>query len=253
MKTKGHPERTSRQPHAGSRGHTRPRSGLHNSPYLQTQRRQIDQCFGGAPVQAKPSSAPLTPSAGVVQRDIRLKGLKLGQAVGWWANRYIDVRGEVHSFATLRWAFKKIEDAPEESTDCYEAESEVFDRAEQFIEGNKERAISPIWRETSPTKVWFELNFHIEECDPLPSMELLRTYASNWDNNGGFGGEYWATNKEGDQKWVIHVHRGPNGGLKSARIKAWSTRGEGHNGVTMFKFDHLAKIGIPNVDNRRIE
>jgi hypothetical protein len=66
------------------------------------------------------------------------------------------------------------------------------------------------------------------------------------------GAEYEPSDAENNSaKWVIHVHRGPNGGLKWARVKPWEKRklrGFESGGATVMKLSNLEALGIKMVD-----
>jgi hypothetical protein len=81
------------------------------------------------------------------------------------------------------------------------------------------------------------------------AFNLKRTYNSSYDGEHGIGGEYVPNNTDG--YWVVHVHRGPNGGLKVGSIKAWNDRFIlGHS--QKLTVDKLTAAGIPQVDATRL-
>ena len=78
---------------------------------------------------------------------------------------------------------------------------------------------------------------------------LYRTYNSSYDGENGIGGEYLPNNTT--DHWVVHVHRGPNGGLKVGSIKTWDDRFIlGHS--QKLAVDKLTAAGIPQVDATRL-
>jgi hypothetical protein len=79
-------------------------------------------------------------------------------------------------------------------------------------------------------------------------FSLNRTYNSTYDGEHGIGGEYLPNNTT--DHWVVHVHRGPNGGLKVGSIKTWADRFLlGHS--QKLTVDKLTAAGIPAVDATR--
>jgi hypothetical protein len=79
------------------------------------------------------------------------------------------------------------------------------------------------------------------------SMKLAATYKSSFDKRG-FGSEYWATNTA---NWVLHTHRGANGGLKAGKIKNWTERFSKGKGGSL-TVDKLLKFpGVKQVDSQR--
>jgi hypothetical protein len=79
-------------------------------------------------------------------------------------------------------------------------------------------------------------------------FSLHRTYNSNYDGEHGIGGEYLPNGTTGH--WVVHVHRGPNGGLKVGSIKTWEDRyAVGHS--QKLTVEKLTAAGIPEVDTTR--
>lgn len=222
---------------------------IHSSPYIAAQRTQIRSAFGAA---TRLQGGPEESGHPVIQRFVKVKDDKESHAPFWWAMQYEGKRGKKYEFARVRQAFITIDASPNEAMDFYDTAEALFDRVEELAEASKDRSVQPVWRESSPSKVMMELEYYFGELKDLPEMELIRTYQSNWDKNGGFGGEYRTVNERAEN-WVIHVHRGKNGGLKSAKVKSWATRGVGHNGSTLFKFENLAKIGVPTIDNTQID
>jgi hypothetical protein len=93
------------------------------------------------------------------------------------------------------------------------------------------------------------LQFHTLQMQPKGvGFTLSRTYNSTYDGERGIGGEYLPNNTAG--RWVVHVHRGPNGGLKVGSIKTWADRFLlGHS--QKLTADKLTAAGIPAVDATR--
>jgi hypothetical protein len=94
------------------------------------------------------------------------------------------------------------------------------------------------------------LQFHTGQIQSKVAGFTLRdTYNSSYDGEHGIGGEYWPNNTSGH--WVVHVHRGPMGGLKVGSIKTWADRGvRGHS--QKLTVDKLTAAGILMVDPTRL-
>jgi hypothetical protein len=80
------------------------------------------------------------------------------------------------------------------------------------------------------------------------NMDFHHTYSSRYEGENGIGAEYWPNGRS--NTWVVHVQRGPNGGLKVGSVKEWSERGLlGHS--QKLTVDQLTNAGVAAVDNRR--
>lgn len=77
------------------------------------------------------------------------------------------------------------------------------------------------------------------------SLDLNRTYQSNYEGENGIGGEY--VPNATINAWVVHVHRGPNGGLKAASTKTWLNRFAGMSSHKLTK-EKAISAGIPDTD-----
>jgi len=186
----------------------------------------------------------------VLQRKITvLTGEDYGGdlAAASWATKYVEKHPSA-DWGKARSAFTLISSNDEVFND----RAELFTRAAEVMEAQKERAQLPLSTEANVSRVAIEIDYYFEnlrKSAQVPKMTLAKTYESNWDKKGGFGAEY---HPPSDNKWVIHVHRGPHGGLKSARVKRWDLRGEGHNGATVGKFANLGEMGVFETDNSRL-
>ena len=80
------------------------------------------------------------------------------------------------------------------------------------------------------------------------TMRFSHTYHSRYDGENGIGAEYWPNGTA--NTWVVHVHRGPNGGLKVGSVKEWTERMTvGHS--QKLTVDQLTDAGVPQVDTTR--
>ena len=127
----------------------------------------------------------------------------------------------------------------------------LFERCAEVVEANKNEAIRPVWREPLATRVAIALDYHFGALEQKPALTFAETYETSWDTTGGWGGEYWPPLEGGTPLWVVHVHRGPNGGLKAARVKTYEERKLKEKGMSVLKFEHLNALGVKTVDTTR--
>jgi hypothetical protein len=184
---------------------------------------------------------------GIVQRQIAVKGEDYPtMAVGSLASKYCDTYKSA-SFARVRSALLHIEKTGE----AFESRADLFVRVDEVMEAHKERAVSPIWREPLAGRVAFDLDYNFAKVDPKPKISFVETYPTSWDTTGGWGAEYAPQAEGANPLWVIHLHRGPNGGLKAARVKLFEERKLKEKGSVLMKFDNLVALGINMVDTKK--
>jgi hypothetical protein len=128
---------------------------------------------------------------------------------------------------------------------------ELDQRFLEVMELQKDRAIQPLTREKNAGKVAFELDYYWASIKPVPKLILSQTYQTSWDLTGGWGAEYVVVDEEKNDYWVIHVHRGPNGGLKSGGVKTWAERGE-KEATRKLKAETITKLGILQTDPTKL-
>jgi hypothetical protein len=116
-----------------------------------------------------------------------------------------------------------------------------------------ERAVKTLVLETKESKVSAELDYYFNEIDPKPGMKFVETYQTLSDTTGGWGAEYHPTHpvETGQPRWVIHVHRGKNGGITWAKVKLWNERKDQQKGSVVLNYDNLAALGIAKVDTTK--
>jgi len=118
------------------------------------------------------------------------------------------------------------------------------------------RPYDPIMDGVDPTKDPLQyskleayLTFHMRQMHTKGvTLDFDHTYHSRYDGENGIGAEYWPNGTSGT--WVVHVHRGPQGGLKVGSVKAWDERRTvGHS--QKLTVDQLTEAGVPQVDATR--
>jgi hypothetical protein len=200
---------------------------------------------GNAAVAGLVAAVGRPPAAPLVQRYINVVENKESLSAFNWAMEYEKLHKGQVDFARMRAAFLRIEATGE----GFDTRAALFQRATEVIAAAKEQAVQPLWREPSAARVAIEIDYHFAGLKPQPKMTLVRTYPTSWDTTGGWGAEYAPPSPENNpHKWVIHVHRGPNGGLKSAKVKLWEDRELPQKGMGLSKLDQLPTLGIPTVD-----
>jgi hypothetical protein len=175
--------------------------------------------------------------SGVIQRDISVEG-EGSKTAGYWANKYVEARGG--DFGRALDAGKTLDG------EIFSTEDDLFDRMADIIDAGKDRARQPLAKETAARLVALEIDYYFDEIKEPPMMQLNRTYESNWDKKGGFGCEYIVADSN-KRHWVLHVHRGPNGGLKAASVKTWDDRKKQQSGTSVLKLANVNALGVPEV------
>jgi hypothetical protein len=133
----------------------------------------------------------------------------------------------------------------------FETLDAAFDRVTEVMNAREGRAVQPLFREPIAARVAIELDYHFSDIDPKPALTFVETYPTSWDTTGGWGAEYHPPKEGVTPIWVVHVHRGPNGGLKAARVKLWEERKLEQKGMGVSKFDNLAALGVAQVDPKK--
>jgi hypothetical protein len=197
-------------------------------------------------LQAAAGNAAVRGLIGRVQRDIAVEGEDYPTlTVGSLANKYCtDNKGA--DWGRVRSALGMIEKTGE----AFKSRALVYERVVEVLDAQKSRAVQPIWREPLSTRVAIELDYYFDKVDPKPKMTFVETYETKWDKTGGWGAEYEPNTEEHHPHWVIHVHRGPNGGLKAARVKPYDERKLPEKGFPLSKFDNLVALGIGQIDTK---
>jgi len=184
---------------------------------------------------------------GMVQRQIAVKGEDYPTlSAASLASKYCDTYKGAN-FSRVRSALVHIEKTGE----AFESRADVFARIGEVMEAQKDRAIQPIWREPLAGRVALELDYYFSEINPKPKISFVETYETSWDTTGGWGAEYAPQTESGTPLWVIHLHRGPNGGWKAARVKIYEERKLKEKGSVLTKIDNLAALGIAPVDTKK--
>jgi hypothetical protein len=134
----------------------------------------------------------------------------------------------------------------------FDSEDAAFKRVTEVMKQRSERAAKKIVVEPEAGRVANELDSYFSEINPKPAIKLVETYPTSFDTTGGWGAEYEPSDLENNAaRWVIHVHRGPNGGLKWARVKPIENRlvrGPQSGAGTVMKHANLYALGIKQVD-----
>ena len=142
----------------------------------------------------------------------------------------------------------------ERNSEVFVSEDAAYNRITQLLQLLAERAVQPLVREPQAERVATELEYYPGDILPQLRMEFYETYESSWDQGGGWGAEYRPTQPGADNpvspNWVIHVHRGDNGGLKAARVKLFSQRTSPQSGsvLTSASLNRLGGYGILGQD-----
>jgi len=165
------------------------------------------------------------------------------------ATKYLDKHNAV--FTRAKDACMIIDQRREE----FDNLDAAFQRVTEIMSERAQRATNKIVLETAMGKVAAELDYYFNEIVPKPKITFVETYPTSFDTTGGWGAEYEPSDAENNAaKWVIHVHRGPNGGLKWARVKPWEKRklrGFESGGATVMKLSNLEALGIKMVDTTK--
>ena len=186
------------------------------------------------------------PGAEHVQRDIAVAGEDYPTlSVGSLASKYCD-QFKAAAFGRVRAALVLIE----QSGEAFPSRAVLFDRVAEVMEAEKGKAIQPLWREPLAARVSIALDYQFDKIDPKPLLTFVETYPTSWDTTGGWGAEYTPP-FDGEYRWVVHVHRGPNGGLKAARVKPYAERKLPEKGMSVGKFEHLYALGVKQVDTTK--
>jgi hypothetical protein len=184
---------------------------------------------------------------GIVQRQIAVKGEDYPTlSPGSLASKYLDTYKSAE-YSRVRSARGHIEKTGE----AFESRADVFARIGEVMDAQKGRSIQPIWREPIAGRVAIELDYYFDKIDPKPKITFVETYETSWDKTGGWGAEYAPPAEGTTPLWVIHLHRGPSGGLKAARVKLYEDRKLKEKGSVLMKHDNLAALGIAPVDTKK--
>jgi hypothetical protein len=163
------------------------------------------------------------------------------------ATKYL-AKNTTADFTRARDACKIIDQTDE----GFDTEDAAFQRVTEIMSERAGRATNKIILETHMGKVSAELDYYFGEINPKPGISLVETYPTSFDTTGGWGAEYLPSDAEKNSaRWVIHVHRGPSGGLKWARVKPIDKRkerGPQSGGATVMKHENLIALGIKQND-----
>jgi hypothetical protein len=163
------------------------------------------------------------------------------------ANKYC-TQNATADFTRARDACKIIDQQDE----GFDTEAAAFQRVTAIMAERAGRAATKIVLETDTGKIAGEMDYYAKDIDPQLKLTLVETYPTSYDKTGGWGAEYVPSDTENNAaRWVIHVHRGPNGGIKWARVKPVATRklrGPDSGGATVMNVGNLAKFGVQGVD-----
>ena len=204
--------------------------------------------FGGITNVDTGSSIPQNESV-CIQRDIIVNKVdnqpEEKHVPGWWAGEYCEVNKEAEWSRALQ-ALKSLDGQ------TYNNRTELFDAVSSLVAKSKSRAVLPLENESDSFLIALEIDYYHKTLTEKnkPIFNLNRTYQSNWDDKGGFGCEYRLGNTA---PCVIHVHRGKNGGLKSANAKTWDKRKEKEGGYQILKINNLIELGIKETDTTQKE
>jgi hypothetical protein len=168
---------------------------------------------------------------------------------GKLANDYVTVTKE--EFSRARDACVIIDQAGE----GFDTEAEAFKRIAEIMKARSLRATKNIVVEPVAGNVANELDYYFNEINPRPGIALVETYPTTFDTTGGWGAEYLPSDAANNTaRWVIHVHRGANGGLKHATVKPIENRlvrGWQSGAGTVTQHANLYKLGIKQVDTTK--
>jgi hypothetical protein len=113
----------------------------------------------------------------------------------------------------------------DETGEGFDSELAAYIRITQVMKERSDRATKNIVVEPVAGKVANELDYYFHELNPRPGIALVETYQTTFDTTGGWGAEYLPSDAANNAAgWVIHVHRGPGGGLTHATVKPIGNR-----------------------------